>query len=568
VSRGPQLDTECSRGSGVACRDLGALLDALDGGGRVEGTKYLRKGCGFGDDSACLALFDRLNSDELEPGETRWALKSLLWYCGQRYSGACWHAAQAYLKGRYVPQDVSVAMQLYSQGCEQGDATCCYPLGLATLQGHNGLTRDVAAGTELINRSVSLYEQSCAKGSAYACSFLERLYSGGNPIPVNRQRVLALRKAACEAGRNDACTTGPECDWPADAGTTQMLGCSVGNVGDCWAVAYYLRTGDGMAQDFAKADEIDEWACQHGEARSCSALGDVFKGDAGLASSSQRALDLYRRACELGEKSSCFELANALEDRKDSSAEALHVRTATLYTSACEAGETDSCRTASWFHMKGKAVPQDLSRVVKLREAGCKGEDGDGCGYAGLAYRFGVHAPKDPARGISYLEASCRKETSPLSCVVVAGAYRNGESVVKNERTSNKFQAFAIRARRTLELRGCRECELRGAKKLRLDTRSSTICEDLTLDPACLARQTALDLCALFVAEEIGVCASATEPAEIRLRYEAAKPGGPRSWRQVAQTGESEKLSRCVFAALNQCPVIGMDPVEYTFELK
>ena len=64
-------------------------------------------------------------------------------------------------------------------------------------------------------------------------------------------------------------------------------------------------TGDGGAQDKARARALYDQACKGGYARGCTNLGFMFETGAGGAQDKVQARALYDQACKGGDAKAC-----------------------------------------------------------------------------------------------------------------------------------------------------------------------------------------------------------------------------------------------------------------------
>lgn len=66
---------------------------------------------------------------------------------------------------------------------------------------------------------------------------------------------------------------------------------------------YY--NGKGVGQDYAKAAELFEKACNEGDAWGCYVLGNMYEYGRGVRQNNQTALEYYGKACDLGDQLGC-----------------------------------------------------------------------------------------------------------------------------------------------------------------------------------------------------------------------------------------------------------------------
>jgi TPR repeat protein len=135
-----------------------------------------------------------------------------------------------------------MALEVYEEACDRGDATACNDLGVSYERGYGTTEDDPLA--------LQIFERACRLGSAEACNnqgaLLEEEWS-----PVRDPEVVpALYRHACESG--------------------SALGCS--NLG-----ALYAR-GKGVEQNREEARWLFARACQLGGATGCENLATILEG--------------------------------------------------------------------------------------------------------------------------------------------------------------------------------------------------------------------------------------------------------------------------------------------------
>jgi hypothetical protein len=67
------------------------------------------------------------------------------------------------------------------------------------------------------------------------------------------------------------------------------------------------RAGGGVTQDFDRAADLYEQACDGGDMRGCTNLGNMYQVGDGITQDLSRAASLYERACDGGWERACSE---------------------------------------------------------------------------------------------------------------------------------------------------------------------------------------------------------------------------------------------------------------------
>ena len=60
-----------------------------------------------------------------------------------------------------------------------------------------------------------------------------------------------------------------------------------------------------MPQDFSKAKELYEKACNGGKASGCFNLGELYRAEEGVPQDFSKAKELYKKACDEGLEVGC-----------------------------------------------------------------------------------------------------------------------------------------------------------------------------------------------------------------------------------------------------------------------
>ena len=63
--------------------------------------------------------------------------------------------------------------------------------------------------------------------------------------------------------------------------------------------------GQGIKQDYFKATELYEKACNGGDASGCFNLGVMYYNGQGVRADKQKALNLYGKACDMKHQTAC-----------------------------------------------------------------------------------------------------------------------------------------------------------------------------------------------------------------------------------------------------------------------
>jgi TonB family protein len=226
-------------------------------------------------------------------------------------------------------------------------------------------------------------------------------------------------KAACDAGRGDACFTLATAATPAD---NDLLGraCNLGEVAACTTLAKALPAGP---------TATDRWrqACALRDAKACVELGTVL-----TKSAPAEAAMALRFACSMGDTQACvtasgleastpkdnlWDDARSLCDNGDPRACTEYgvaiLRTDPLdglgaipwLTKACEGGDGAGCRMAGNLHSASAGIGRDLPKALDFLDKGCKLGDVLACERLTWHYGKGIGVAADTAK-VAAAEAS------------------------------------------------------------------------------------------------------------------------------------------------------------------
>ena len=79
----------------------------------------------------------------------------------------------------------------------------------------------------------------------------------------------------------------------------------MGGISQCTNLGAMYEDGKGVKQDFFKAVQLYEKACNNNESGGCFNLGARYANGEGVKQNSKKALELYGKACDLKEEIGC-----------------------------------------------------------------------------------------------------------------------------------------------------------------------------------------------------------------------------------------------------------------------
>jgi uncharacterized protein len=229
-----------------------------------DGLADLEAGCVAGDAEACLTLAEALHKaggpDRIERARAMFAN-----LCKRRVDQACFDLAVLHDESG-GPGDSKKAARLYTTACRRGHQDACY--NLAVGQEKSGAFAKAYKG----------YASVCAAGTLAGCVTLGFHFEwGGEKLPQDEGRALALYMQACDGGDGLGCTS----------------------------LASMYADGRGVPKDLARARELNDASCKAGNMTGCSKLGLMLERGQGGDKDADAAQALYGRACKGGVRMAC-----------------------------------------------------------------------------------------------------------------------------------------------------------------------------------------------------------------------------------------------------------------------
>jgi TPR repeat protein len=244
---------------------------------------------------------------------------------------ACAFAARLYRTGTGVAKDPARAATLLEHACDAEHGWGCEELGevAKAYQSGSGVSKDVARGA-------ALFVRACENGEGSACDDLGDLYASGKGVPKDSAKAAAAYKKACDHG------------FVYDLSPAALqTACDSGSGAACKQLAYRATMGErGVAKDEARAEKMNERACDAGIAEACWDRGSSYdwrseESKARAQAFAARGVPLDEKACAAGEGEACYRLGTAY--RVGTGVEKDPAKAAAFYKEACNRGSTEGC---------------------------------------------------------------------------------------------------------------------------------------------------------------------------------------------------------------------------------
>lgn len=291
----------CAEENTLACFNLAFQLEQREE--LAEAATFYEKACDLGSREACntLAIAYRYGRGvEVDPARAAAIYEET---CLQRgFAMSCNNIGTMFSTGSGVPRDLAAAAmfyqrgcslgfgractnygnvlskigsedvvpaQMYRLGCERGDGQGCVNLGVAYLQGSDGVHKSE-------ENAVKLFEAACRANDASGCSNVGLMYEEGRGVEQDYTAARNFYEAACKAGEQQACSN----------------------------LAHMLWDGRGSEPARGRAADYFIQACEQGHVASCAFLGREWSKSESKRDLGQR---LLKMACDGGDKAACAE---------------------------------------------------------------------------------------------------------------------------------------------------------------------------------------------------------------------------------------------------------------------
>jgi TPR repeat protein len=221
-------------------------------------------------------------------------------------------------------------------------------------------------------------------------------------------------------------------------------------------LAATYRHGQGVAQDYAKANEWSKKAADKGETRAMNELGEAYLNGEGVPPDHKKALAWFKKAADKGETKAMFNLgllygygdakdyAKAREwfekaaDRGDASGlfgigglyedAKYYTKALEWYERAADKGDAAAMRGLGVFYLKGQGVTQDYSKAREWFKKAADNRNVSAMDFLAQFYAEGVSVAKDYGKAREWYQKAAdnsefAKVQLPIMEAVIAGRY-------------------------------------------------------------------------------------------------------------------------------------------------
>ena len=198
---------------------------------------------------------------------------------------------------------------------------------------------------------------------------------------------------------------------------------------------YFL--GDDTEQNYEKANELYNKACEAEDGYGCFGIGFSYELGLGIKQDSQRALEFYKKSCRYGNMSGC----DAKEWLNDKNIINTFNLNEAKFKRGCQNGDAASCYFLGLLYEKGWGAKKSYEAASELYKKACDKNNGDGCGGLGNLYCNAKAVSFDDSTAEKLFIKAC-KLNSALGCRFLGDFYHSGcrlKDTFKDEPRSFEF---------------------------------------------------------------------------------------------------------------------------------
>lgn len=322
--RGMKLLRQGCKDDETGCAMLSAVLLSSDSdhNERLEGLRIAEENCSKENPISCFALTLALRFRSLDASHSLEAtVQKIRSSCTPELSLCRSSEALLNLMGRGTPKNLSQAVRLFDQACQEGERMACWEFALLTSAGRGVPRNRVAA--------VTLLSKQCDAQHWDSCLLLADHIEVGAGVPKDLARARAIYRRACENGEQEACIEETPKGPPIAKLEKQCRG---DNTKGCRRLADNLAQG-GQKHALDRARRLYEQGCEAADHAACARLANLHLQGIGVPKNVEQARKLLDQTCYDEGGGACFLLGQ--------------------------------------MHWRGEGVPQDATKARKLVDIGC-----------------------------------------------------------------------------------------------------------------------------------------------------------------------------------------------------
>lgn len=153
--------------------------------------------------------------------------------------------------------------------------------------------------------------------------------------------------------------------------------CNNGNTLGCYMLGVIYFDGKGIKQDYSKAKDLFEKACTGGVFQGCNNLGTMYENANGVKQDYNKAKVFYEKACNGGVVDGCSNLGVLYT--YDNVIKQDFLKANELFKKACDGGYAQACFNLGINYYKGKGINENLVKANELFSKACNLGLQEGC---------------------------------------------------------------------------------------------------------------------------------------------------------------------------------------------
>lgn len=153
-------------------------------------------------------------------------------------------------------------------------------------------------------KASKFYKKACDSGYGKGCFYLGNLYAFGHGVKKSDSKAKEFYESSCDSGYVHGCVFVGTV-YKGEAKEFYEKACNAGSKEGCVLLGYLYVFGQGVKQNYVKANEIFRKACYSSNGYWCIPLGSSYEYGQGVIRNYLKAKALYKMACDGGVVNGC-----------------------------------------------------------------------------------------------------------------------------------------------------------------------------------------------------------------------------------------------------------------------
>ena len=208
----------------------------------------------------------------------------------------------------------------------------------------------------------------------------------------------------------------------------------------CFAMGCCYYNGEGVTQDYRKAEMMFKKAANRGHAKAQYKLGSMYFDGDGVKRDYPKAMKLLTKAADQGDSDALNKLAHMYYIYKsygatDNSVQEKHKKAAELYQKLADQGDINAQKHLADMYYRGYGVDMDYSKALELYQQLADKGDIESQNKLGDMYYNGYGVTVDYCKAVELYKKSVEQGDADAQ-YKLSYMYRNGYGVKKSDRKS------------------------------------------------------------------------------------------------------------------------------------